>query len=150
VADRKIVGFRRVRGRVVPISGHVAGNAGAAAIAVGAVGLLNDKSARKALKNVRAIQRDITGGKKVVADLADKLKHEKLLRDMSTGDYLMNRNSLVKMTEKLKKRSVGNKQFARLAIREIRSAAKWKKAAIGLGALSLGALAFQKVTDAKR
>jgi len=145
-SGKQIVGFRRVRGRVIPISGHIAGNAGVASVAVGAIGLYLDKSARKALKNVRAVNRDLVGGKKLAADLSSKLQHSKLLKDMSTGDFLMSRNSIVKMTEKINTRMVGNKQFARLAIREIRSAAKWKKTSLGLGAISLGAMAYQKLS----
>lgn len=149
---KKIIGFRRVRGRVIPITTaqQVAIHAGTSAIVVGATGHFLKKSARKSFNDARAAHQGLLNGRKMVEDVASKLHHDKLLKDMATGDYLMSRNSVVSMRKKFGQNIANNKRFARMAADQVRGASKWKAAAIGLGVLSLGAMAYQKVKNAKR
>lgn len=147
---KKIVGFRRVRGRVVPISGHIAGNAGAAAIVAGGLGAYLSQGTKKEIKKIRENnRRNLVFRQKIRTLHEDMLEHRKS-KLMSANEFLHYRNEAAPLNQIYQNNKTLNRRWLKMVAKNAREAKFFKRVAVGLGAISLGALAYQKVKNAKR
>jgi hypothetical protein len=148
--NKQILGFRRVRGRVIPISGHVAGNAGAASLGLAGAAMLTRATGTAKLDAARRLHSKTAGLNKYYKMKFNLIDTAHTLKDMSSSDFLSVRNATLGQSGKNYLNMGRAKSVAKSAIRDLRFSALAKNAAIGLGALSLGALAYQRLNRGKK
>ena len=148
--NEKIVGFRRVRGRVIPISGHVAGNAGLAAVALGGMATLQGRNAAKELKVARWSAKTAVKLRKSTFETYSTLKDMRMARMISSTDFLKGRNQLHEMLARGHEIKTARRALTSRLASEIRLAKRLGKVAAGFGVVALGALAYQKLSKKKK
>lgn len=147
---KDIIGFRRVHGRVVPISGHIAGNAGLAAIGLGGASSYILKNANKELAKAKFANKASVSLRKRTFETYGIIKSARKNDLITSGEFLHQRNTVYSLLDQGKKSFESRKAWTGRIASEIRTAAKIKKVAFALGALSLGALAYQGLTNGKK
>lgn len=147
---KKIIGFRRVRGRVIPISGHVAGNAGAASIGLAGSAYIMKRQGSKLLKFARTEHSSMVKRKVKLMKHAQFIDDAHRLKDISSGDFMFARGTV-------QAQRVGNavnmaeaRGLASKATKQLRHAKLAGKAAVAMGALAGAALLYQGLSRKKK
>lgn len=148
--QKQIVGFRRVRGRVIPISAHVAGNAGLAAASLGGMALYQGRNAAKELSIAKWSTKTNIKLRKTTFETYSTLKDMRMSRMISSEELLKGRNQLHGMIAQSHRLKQTRRALTKNLVSEIRLAKKLGFAAAGFGAIAVGALAYQKLTKGNK
>jgi len=147
--NEKIVGFRRVRGRVIPISGHIAGNAAVAAVGLGVASSYILKNAKSELKKAKFATGAAANLRRKTFETYNIVKSARRAKLTSSKEFLQQRNAIHNMIAMSRRSSATRKVWVKKLASEIRLAHGFRKAAIGFGLLSSGALIYQGLTNGK-
>ncbi len=148
--DKKIVGFRRVRGRVIPISGHIAGNAALASAGLGGIALYQGRQAAKELGIAKINTKTSSRLRKHTFEVYGELKNLRRHKFLSSEEFLKGRNQLHGMISQSHSLKHTRRALTKRLVSEIRLAKHLGASAIGFGAIALGALAYQGLTNGKK
>lgn len=147
---KNIVGFRRVHGRVIPISGHIAGNAGLTAVGLGGIAAVVGRNAAKELKIAKFNTGASSRLRKHTFEVYEELKNLRRSKFLSSEEFLKGRNQLHGMIAQSHSLKQTRRALTKNLVSEIRLAKNFGRAAVGFGAVALGALAYQKFSKKKK